>query len=242
MINAFSTYGLLKDPFKKQSTENREQTILNNISLNNTRLANILLNAKQFNYKPTSSVEIKQTDNKKIDNKSFETKQNSSNNIMNKLLDFVSVFEGGKKFGQQLESKELTGYRLHDNKGDHKTFGYGLLYHPDGGFMDEKKSSYTQKELEELYKREMQTRIDKVTGWAKNHNVQLNDNQITAIASACYNFGDGFLKKQIMTKVAANPNDPSIKSDWEHLSDKQSAKFPGLKKRRIAEAELYFGK
>lgn len=41
--------------------------------------------------------------------------------------------------------------------------------------------------------------------------------------------------------IAANPNNPAIKNTWEHLSDVQGAKYPGLIKRRRFEAAWYFG-
>jgi GH24 family phage-related lysozyme (muramidase) len=59
------------------------------------------------------------------------------------------------------------------------------------------------------------------------------------MVSACFNFGPGFLQKNICKVIAANQNDPRIVNMWEHLSDKQAAKYPGLKKRRQKEAALY---
>ena len=50
----------------------------------------------------------------------------------------------------------------------------------------------------------------------------------------------GFLNKQICKLIIANPNNPAIKNTWSHLSDAQGRKYPGLIKRRQAEAKWYF--
>jgi hypothetical protein len=67
------------------------------------------------------------------------------------LYDWISQFERSKNFGGYLSNKDLKGVDYKDSKG-HRTFGYGLLYHPSGKYMDEIKSEWTQQELENLYK------------------------------------------------------------------------------------------
>lgn len=56
---------------------------------------------------------------------------------------------------------------------------------------------------------------------------------------ASYNFGLRFLQKNVCKLIAANPDDPKIHYEWEHLSDKQGAKYPGLIARRKFEADWY---
>ena len=80
--------------------------------------------------------------------------------------------------------------------------------------------------------------IDK---WASSRNIQLNQNQKDAIASACYNFGIGFLNKPIAKLIAQDPNNSQIPNMWAHLSDAQGSKYPGLIKRRQTEAAWYAG-
>jgi hypothetical protein len=41
----------------------------------------------------------------------------------------------------------LKGVDYKDANG-HRTFGYGLLYHPNGNYMDQIKAEWTQPELE----------------------------------------------------------------------------------------------
>ena len=156
------------------------------------------------------------------------------------MINFICQYETGKKFGYTMTAKDLNGYDLHD-AGGHKTYGYGLLMHPTlNKYMDTVKKVWTQKELEQLFLQHAKQASIKIDNWAKANKITLNQNQKDAIASACYNFGFGFLQKQICKIIAANPNNPAIRNTWSHLSDVQGKKYPGLIKRRQAEARWYF--
>jgi len=166
--------------------------------------------------------------------------QQSNIGISDGMINFICQWETGHKFGYTMTSKDLNGYDLHD-AGGHKTFGYGLLYHPiTQKFMDTIKKTWTQKELEGLFLEHAKQASNKIDAWANTNKVKLNQNQKDAIASACYNFGFGFLNKNICKLIAANPNNPTIRNTWAHLSDVQGKKYPGLIKRRQAEARWYF--
>ena len=155
------------------------------------------------------------------------------------MINFICLQETGKKFGYTMSSRDLNGYDLKDANG-HVTYGYGLLVHPNGKYMDTIKKQWTQKELEQLFLQYAKQTAIKIDNWATANRVTLNQNQKDAIASACYNFGPGFLKKNICKLIAANPNNPAIRTTWSHLSDVQGKKYPGLIKRRQAEARWYF--
>lgn len=155
------------------------------------------------------------------------------------MINFICLYETGKKFGYTMTARDLNGFDLHDANG-HVTYGYGLLVHPNGKYMDTIKKVWTQKELEQLFLLHAKQTSEKIDKWAASHGVKLNQNQKDAIASACYNFGPGFLNKQICKIIAANPNNPIIRNTWAHLSDVQGKKYPGLIKRRQAEARWYF--
>lgn len=171
---------------------------------------------------------------------SSNSSDNSSHNVPD-VLQGISQFESGKSFGYTMSNKDLKGYDLGDANG-HRTFGYGLLYHPNGKYMDQVKSTWTQSELEDLYKQTVSNMQDKIDKWSSKHKITLTKNQRDAITSACFNFGPGFLNKNIAKKIANNPNDPTIYEDWARLSDKQGEKYPGLIKRRQKEANWYFGR
>ena len=155
------------------------------------------------------------------------------------MINFICQYETGHKFGYTMTAKDLNGYDLHDAKG-HRTFGYGLLYHPNGKLMDTIKQSWTQNELEGLFLEHAKMTAQRIDKWAITNKISLNQNQKDAIASGCYNFGFGFLNKQICKLIIANPNNPAIRSKWEHLSDTQGTRYPGLIRRRKAEAKWYF--
>lgn len=167
------------------------------------------------------------------------TQDNSEIGISKGMINFICQWETGKKFGYTMTSKDLNGYDLHD-AGGHRTYGYGLLMHPSGKYMDTIKKVWSQKELEELFLEHAKLTSNKIDNWARNNKVVLNQNQKDAIASGCYNFGLGFLNKNICKMIAANPNNPNIRNTWAHLSDVQGKKYPGLIRRRQAEAKWYF--
>lgn len=171
--------------------------------------------------------------------------QNSSNispaGISYAMLNKICQYETGKSYGYAIAAKELNGYDLGDANG-HLTYGYGLLYHPNGKYMDSIKKIWTQAELEDLYMQTVKSITNKVSNWAKSKKVQLNTNQLDAIVCASYNFGwGGFSKKSVCDLISVNPKNPNIKSIWEHLSDQQGRKYPGLITRRKMEASWYFG-
>lgn len=149
-------------------------------------------------------------------------------------------WECGKTFGHPMTQKELNGVDVGDADG-HKTYGYGSLMYDDKHYMDQVKKVWTQPELEAQFLNDVNKRANKVKAWANSHSIQLNQNQIDAIVSGCYNFGMGFLKKNICSMIARNPQDPQIPSTWAHLSDAQGRKYPGLITRRQEEARWYAG-
>lgn len=174
-------------------------------------------------------------------NTSAATNPESSKHTFSNLYNWISRFERSKDFGGSLSSDDLKGIDYKDANG-HRTFGYGLLYHPNGNYMDQVKSEWTQTELEQLYKQTVDNTRNKVLKWAKSKNVALKDNQIDALTSAVYNFGPKFLEWSVAKRIAANPNDEKIYDAWAKFSDHQAAKYPGLVTRRKQEADRYFNR
>lgn len=173
--------------------------------------------------------------------KHVPTKPGSSPLTSTNLYNWISRFERSKDFGGSLSSDDLKGIDYKDANG-HRTFGYGLLYHPNGNYMDQVKSEWTQTELEQLYKQTVDNTRNKVLKWAKSKNIALEDNQIDALTSAVYNFGPRFLEWSVARRIAANPNDEKIYEAWAKFSDHQADKYPGLVKRRKKEADRYFNR
>ena len=174
-----------------------------------------------------------------------ETSNKNGIGISDDMINFICQQETSHSFGYKMGSKDLNGIDLKD-AGGHKTFGYGLLVHPNGKYMDTIKKTWTQKELEDLFIQHAKQISSKIDNWTTSNKIKLNQNQKDAIASACYNFGTGFLTAtgKVYTKTVAlikrNPNDVFIKNLWSHMSDAQGKKYPGLITRRQAEAKWYF--
>ena len=109
--------------------------------------------------------------------------------------------------------------------------------------MDQVKSRWTQRELEALYVTRVQQFSSKVRNWASKKGLQLAQNQIDAITSAVFNYGQGFLtmpKYKVCALIANHAPMQTVWSIWSTLSDRSS--LSGLKKRRRWEANWYIGK
>lgn len=156
------------------------------------------------------------------------------------MFNYLYRVESGVNFGQPLPQKNLRGINLGDANG-HLTFGAGLLYHPNGKFMDSIKKNWTQQELDTLFIQTVKNNVNKVKSWIAKGGKSLSQCQIDAIVSGIYNFGLGFLNKQVCKIIYANPSDSRIYNIWVHMSDKQGVKYPGLIKRRKFEADWYMG-
>ncbi len=78
-----------------------------------------------------------------------------------------------------------------------------------------------------------------------NHETQglnLRQCQFDALVSFCYNVGDNaFSGSTLLKKVKANPNNPSIRDEFERWIYAGGRVSSGLVNRREAEADMYFG-
>ena len=141
------------------------------------------------------------------------------------------------KFGYKMGPKDLNGYY---NPGEgKKTYGYGLKTHPNGKFMEDIKQTWTQPELEQLFKQKIGNETQWVLNWANKNGIQLGQGQLDAMVSAVYNYGrNGFLKTGIPGMIAQNPENPKIPEVWATASDHRK-NMGGLHARRRKEAEWY---
>lgn len=153
------------------------------------------------------------------------------------LIEFIRNTETGPSWKETYE----TGY-YGDGSG-HKTYGYGLLYHPlkKNTYMDQHKAHYSRSELNELFIIGVYRRYNIVVDWAHQNNLVLNPNQLDALTSLVYNCGSKVLESGLGDLIKNNPYDPEIIHQWKTISSNLFRKFPGLKKRRLAELGMYYG-
>jgi lysozyme len=71
--------------------------------------------------------------------------------------------------------------------------------------------------------------------------VKLNENQLGALVSFCFNVGGAaFGKSTLAKKVNANPSDSTIRNEFMRWTRGGGKVLPGLVKRREEEANLYY--
>lgn len=118
------------------------------------------------------------------------------------------------------------------------TIGYGATYYKDGTKV-KIRDTLTQQEAEDLLNYHLTVYDNHVTQVVTS---EINQNQYNALVDFCYNCGMHMLDiSTLLTKVNANPNDPSITLEFNKwIYDQHKNKLPGLVIRRAKEAALYF--
>ena len=75
------------------------------------------------------------------------------------------------------------------------------------------------------------------------HNLNINQNQFDALVSFVFNLGVGnFARSTLLRKIKSNPNDPTIRKEFERWIYAGGKVLNGLVRRRKEEADLYFAK
>jgi lysozyme len=118
------------------------------------------------------------------------------------------------------------------------TIGYGATYYPNG-----KKVTLNDAPIDEAYASQLLQNMlgmyeKSVDSFCRD---DITQNQFDALVSFAYNLGIGALKSStLLKKVNANPNDPTIRDEFNKWVMGGGKKLPGLVKRRASEADLYF--
>lgn len=122
-------------------------------------------------------------------------------------------------------------------KGEPWTIGYGSTYYEDGTPV-KKGDVITQARAEALLERDCQHRLNEMSKYIHS---TLNQNQIDALISFCYNEGIGnFRTSTLLIRVNMNPSDPSIRKEFMKYIYANHKVLDNLQKRRAEEANLYF--
>lgn len=116
------------------------------------------------------------------------------------------------------------------------TIGFGNTYYMDGSKVkngDKITQSQANEMLGEIIKGYYIT--------AKKVSNDLNDNQIAALTSFCYNIGiANFNKSTLVKKAKLNVNDKTISLEFLKWNKDNGVIVKGLTNRRIAESNIYF--
>ena len=146
----------------------------------------------------------------------------------------MKINQAGKDLIKNFEGCKLKAYQC---SALHWTLGWGLTFYPDGTKVKQG-DVITQERADELFDYILEDFINKVRPLIKK---DLTENNFSALVSFAYNVGVGNLKNStLLKKVNTNPSDETIRSEfmkWVRAGGKELA---GLKRRRKAEADLYF--
>jgi len=146
----------------------------------------------------------------------------------------MKINQAGKDLIKNFEGCKLKAYQC---SALHWTLGWGLTFYPDGTKVKQG-DVITQERADELFDYILEDFINKVRPLIKK---DITENNFSALVSFAYNVGVGNLKNStLLKKVNTNPSDETIRAEfmkWVRAGGKELA---GLKRRRKAEADLYF--
>ena len=144
--------------------------------------------------------------------------------ISNKLKELVKEFEGCK----------LKAYKC---PAGIWTIGYGNTQYENGKAVKEGEV-ITLDRAEQLLEVILIKFVQQVGELVKS---KINQNQKDALTDFAYNCGVGNLRSStLLKKVNADPNDKTIRAEFEKWTKANGKVLNGLVKRRNAEANLYF--
>ena len=147
--------------------------------------------------------------------------------ISKRCVDLVKDFEG---FSAKAYPDPATG-------AEPITIGYGSTRYADGSKV-KMGDVVTNLEAQRLLLLDLERRYNAIKNWLPYN---INQNQIDAVVSFAYNCGIGaFEKSTLRKKIWANPNDPAIKDEFMKWVRAGGKIMKGLRRRRSAEAKLYF--
>jgi lysozyme len=117
------------------------------------------------------------------------------------------------------------------------TIGYGATFYMNGSRV-QIGDVITIDHADKLLHFQVKLFADEVQRTVK---VKLNENQLGALVSFCFNVGGAaFAKSTLARKVNANPSDPTIRNEFMRWTRGGGKVLPGLVKRREEEANLYY--
>lgn len=150
----------------------------------------------------------------------------------------TKISENGINLIKKFEGFSSKPYPDPATKGVPYTIGYGATFYPNGKKVTMSDKPITEEEGVKL----LVYMLEKFEQYVDSYCVDsLTQNQFDALVSFCYNVGPANLKSStLLKKVNKNPNDPTIKDEFNKWVKGGGKTLKGLVIRRQAEAELYF--
>ena len=140
----------------------------------------------------------------------------------------MKISNKGIELIKRHEGLVLKAYRC---PADKWTIGYGHT-------LNVKSTDVINKEQAEYFLRQD---VKSAESDVNREKLNLTQNQFDALVSFVFNLGGGnFKKSTLLRKVKANPNDPTIRAEFERWIYAGGKVLNGLVKRRKEEADLYF--
>ena len=145
-----------------------------------------------------------------------------------RIMNAMKVSKNGLNLIKEFEGLRTTAYQ--DSVGVW-TIGYG---HTSGV---KKGQTITAAQADDFLRKD----IEKVEKQIALLGLNLNQNQLDAVASFVFNLGYGkLLSSTLLKKMRVNVNDKTIADEFKRWVYAGGIKLQGLAKRRAAEAKLYF--
>lgn len=146
----------------------------------------------------------------------------------------MKLNKAGSDLIKSFEGLRLDAYRCSANK---ETIGYGSTFYEDGSPV-KMGDKITKERADSLFEKVSDSFAAKVKNCIHK---DINENQFAALVSFAYNVGIGNLKSStLLKKVNANPNDATIRTEFQKWNRASGKVLTGLTRRREAEANLYF--
>jgi len=147
----------------------------------------------------------------------------------------MNATKAGRALIQTFESCRLTAY---PDSANVWTIGWGTTRYPDGRRVA-KGDTCTQEQADAWFWHDLRRFEDDVDALTTD---RVTPRQFDALVSFTYNVGQGHYRSSTLRKkVNANPNDPAIRAEFTKWVYSGGKKVKGLLRRRIAEADHYFG-
>lgn len=155
------------------------------------------------------------------------------------FVKILKVDKVGRELIQKYEGCKLTAYPDPATGGIPWTIGFGNTYYEDGTKV-KKGDKITQQRADDLL---LNLLVHYEKGVDSLTRDDVSQNQFNALVSFAWNVGIANLKSStLLKKVNINPEDKTIRAEFEKWNRANGKVMAGLVARRNAEADLYFKK